>query len=237
MKINKRLAAVALSSVMVLTLAGCTRTVTGNTESDEGLAAFNQIVKTYPDRKGYHEELKHWGFELPTGEKFEWSKDMSANEADMAMVMLADPLVSAGLDVEKLDENEWLYKPAAMEDMGKELPNLLIKPYDVSAEKQESKGSEDSFRRILKADNSLVKFDEEIEKYRLSIGEANEVQWTKKLGSDDEDMVFVLKAEPLIEAGLDIDKLEGTGWTFRPAGQDVLGENPDQIVKVFDIKE
>ena len=237
MKINKKILAVAVSSVMVLTLAGCTRTVTGNTESDEGLAAFNQIVKTYPDKKGYHEALKHWGFELPTGEKFEWSKDMSANEADLAMVMLADPLVEAGLDVEKLDENEWLYKPAGPDEMGKELPNLLIKPYDVSANKQESKGSEDSFRRILKEDNSLVKYDEELGKYRLSVGESNEVQWTKELGSDDEDMVFVLNAQPLVEAGLDVDKLEGTDWTFKPAGKDALGENPDQIVRVYDIKE
>jgi len=51
-------------------------------------------------------------------------------------------------------------------------------------------------------------------------------------------MIFVIKAQPLIEAGLDVDKLEGSGWTFREASNDnTVGENPDQLVKEFDIKE
>lgn len=77
--------------------------MTGNKKTDNGLNAFNAIVKAYPDNKGSHKALRHWGFKLLTGEKFEWSKDMSANKADFAMVMLVDPLVKAGLDVTKLE--------------------------------------------------------------------------------------------------------------------------------------
>lgn len=237
MKKSKKIIAVVVPSILVLSLAGCGRTVTGNKESDNGLQAFNEIVKAYPEKKGYHEALKHWGFELPTGEKFEWSKDMSANKADFAMVMLADPLIKAGLDVDKLDSNEWLYEPAGKDEMGKNLPNRLIKPYDVSDKKEKSSGSEDSFRRILKANTNLVKYDKEQQQYRLSLGDRNEVQWTEKLGVDDADMVFVLKAEPLVKAGLDVNKLDGTGWIFKPAGKDSMGENPDQIIKAFDIKK
>jgi hypothetical protein len=230
MKTAKKITALFISSALVLSFAGCSRTITGNPESDNALNAINEIVKAYPDKKGFHEALKHWGFELPTGEKFEWSKDMSANKADFAMVMLADPLIKAGLDVNKLDKNEWLYEPAGKDEMGKELPNRLIKPYNVSDKKQNSNGSEDSMRRLLKQNNQLVKYNKEKQQYVLTLGEGNEVQWTEKLGLNDADMSFALKAEPLVKAGLDVTKLDGSGWTVKKG-------NPDQIVKVYDIKK
>jgi hypothetical protein len=239
MKKTKKITTIAVSSILVLSLAGCSRTVTGNKEADNALSAINEIVKTYKDKKGYHEALKHWGFELPTGEKFEWSKDMSANKADFALVMLADPLVKAGLDVTKLDKNEWLYEPAAKDDKGKDLPNRLIKPYNVSDKKEDSNGSEDAFRRLLKADPKMVTYHKDQKHYGLKLGEGYEVQWTEKLGINDADMIFVLKAEPLVKAGLDINKLEGSGWVFREASKDNMGmgENPDQLVKIYDIQQ
>jgi hypothetical protein len=239
MKRTKKITALLISSVLVVSFAGCSRTVTGNTESDNALKAFNEIVKAYPEKKGFHEALKHWGFELPSGEKFEWSKDMSANKADFAMVMLADPLVKAGLDVNKLDKNEWLYEPAAKDDKGNELPNRLIKPYNVSDKKENASGSEDSLRRLLKADTNIVKYHKDQKHFGLKLGEGNEVQWTEKLGLNDADMIFVLKAESLVKAGLDVNKLEGSGWRFKEASKDDMGmgANPDQIVKIYDIKK
>lgn len=237
-KIKKRITLI-VSSILVIAFAGCSRTVTGNKEADNGLKAFNEIVKAYPENKGFHSALQHWGFALPTGEKFEWSKDMSANKADFAMVMLADPLVKAGLDINKLDKNEWLYEPAGKDDMGVELPNRLIKPYNVSDKRQTSNGSEDSFRRLLKAAPNMIKYHGKQQHYGLKLGEGSEVQWTEKLGLNDADMIFVLKADPLIKAGLDVKKLEGSGWVFKPASKDDngMGENPDQIVKIYDIKK
>lgn len=238
MKSTRKIVALLSSSILVISLSSCSRTVTGSKEADNGLKAFNKIVKAYPDNKGFHKALQHWGFKLPTGEKFEWSKDMSANKADFAMVMLADPLVKAGLDVNKLDQNEWLYKPAEKEE-GQDLPNRLVKIYNVSDKKENSNGSEDSMRRLLKVNSSILKYHKEQQHYRLVLGEGNEVQWTEKLGLNDADMIFVLKAEPLIKAGLDVKKLEGTGWVFREASKDNMGmgENPDQIVKIYDIKK
>ncbi|MBB6624144.1 hypothetical protein H7E67_11955 [Clostridium gasigenes] len=238
MKKTKKLVAFIISSMIVLSFVGCSRTVTGNEDTDNALNAFNEIVKTYSENKGFHSALQHWGFKLPGGEKFEWSKDMSANKADFAMVMLADPLIEAGLDVNKLDPNEWLYKPAEKED-GQDLPNRLIRPYNVSDKKETSKGSEDSMRRLLKVDPSIIKYHEDQQHYRLTLGEDNEVQWTENLDLNDEDMIFVLKAEPLVEAGLDVSKLEGSGWIFREASKDNMGmgENPDQIVKIYDINK
>ena len=239
MKKIEKIIALLVFSIMVLSLAGCARTITGNDVADKGLTAFNDIIIAYPESKGFHSALQHWGFQIPTGEKFEWSKDMSANKADFAMVLLADPLVEAGLDIDKLDKNEWLYEPAAKDDKGVDLPNRLIKPYNVSDKKETSNGSEDSMRRLLKADTTIIKYHEQQQHYRLMLGDGNEVQWTEKLGINNADMIFVLKADPLIKAGLDVNKLDGSGWVFRESSKDNMGmgESPDQIVKIFDIKQ
>lgn len=112
-------------------------------------------------------------------------------------------------------------------------------PYNVSDEKQESNGSEDSMRRLLKADTESIKYHKDQKHYALKLGEGNEVQWTEKLGLNDADMIFVLNAEPLVSAGLDVTKLEGSGWVFKEASDDDMGmgPNPDQIVRIYDIKE
>jgi len=239
MKITKKLVTLSVFSIIVLALAGCQRSKTGDAVADNGLNAFTDIIKTYPENKGFHEAMQHWGFKFSTGEKFEWSEDTSANKADFAMVLLADPLVEAGLNVDKLDKNEWLYEPAGVDDMGEDLPNRLIKLYNVSDNKEKANGSEDSMRRLLKADTNIIKYHEEQQHYRLLLGDGNEVQWTEKLGINDADMIFVIKAQPLIEAGLDINQLDGSGWIFQEASKDNagMGENPDQIVKIFDISK
>ena len=235
MKSTKRILAIVLSSVIVLSLAGCSRTVTGSVDADNGLEAFNTIVKTYPANKGFHKALQHWGFKLPSGEKFEWTKDTSANKADFAMVMMADPLVKAGLDVSKLDKNEWLYEPAA-KDEGMDLPNRLIKIYNVSDKKEVSNGSEDALRRLLKQDPKLIKYLEDKKHYMIMLGEGYSVHFAETLGSSDEEMEFALKAEPLIKAGLDVTKLEGSGFKLEIAGKDNMESKDDQLVKKFKLK-
>jgi hypothetical protein len=236
---KKKLATIIVSTALLVAFTGCSRPVTGSKDADNALKAINAIVKEYPEKKGFHDALKHWGFELPTGEKFEWTKDMAANKADFAMVMLADPLVEAGLDVTKLEENGFLYMPAEKDAKGKELPNRLVKPYNVSDKKETAKGSEDSMRRLLKYDPKMVSYHKDQKHFGLSLGEGFEVQWTEKLGLNDADMIFVLKAEPLVKAGLDVEKLDGSGWVFKEASDDDMGmgANPDQIVKIYDIKK
>jgi hypothetical protein len=235
MKKTKRIIAIVVSSVLLLSAVGCSRVVTGSKEGDNGLEAFNKIVKTYPENKGYHKALQHWGFKLTSGEKFEWTKDTSANKADLAMVMLADPFVKAGLDVTKLDKNEWLYEPAAKVE-GVDLPNRLIKIYNVSDKKEVSNGSEDALRRLLKQDPMLMKYIKDEKHYMIMLGDGYAVHFAEVLGSSDEDMEFALKAEPLIKAGLDVKKLEGSGFKLEVAGKDNMESKDDQLVKGYKLK-
>lgn len=231
----KRILTVGLSSVLVLSLAACGNKDVEETISDKGVVAFNEIVKTYSDKKGFHDALQHWGFAMEPGEKLEWSKDMSANKADFAMVVKADPLIEAGLDVEKLDKNVWIFEKAGKDTMGMEQPAVLILPYDISDKSLVSKNSDDSMKALLEADPDNLIYHEDKQHYVLNLGGTNEAIWTEKLGLNDSDMIFVLEAEPLIAAGLDIDKLEGSGWTFKKASE--ADKTPDQIIKTYDLKK
>lgn len=234
MKNIKKIVLIISVSIFTLSLVGCNRSKSGNIDSDGALKAFNAIVKANPKSKGYHSDLKHWGFKLSTGDKFEWTKDTSANKIDFAMVIEADSLIKAGLDVTKLDSNKWVYKPAEIEE-GVQIQNRLIFPYNVSDKKQTSNGSEDAFRRILKQDGGLIKYLEDEKHYMLMLGEDNSVHFTQTLGSSDEDMEFAFKAEPLIKAGLDITKLEGSGFKLEVAKKDNKG-GTDQLVKSYKLK-
>ena len=232
---TKKSITLIISSILLVSLAGCGRSETGNKDSDSALKAFNAIVKEYPKNKGFHSALQHWGFKLPTGDKFEWTKDTSANKVDFAMVIAADPLIKAGLDVTKLDANKWVYKPAALEE-GVNQPNRLIKPYNASDKKQMSNGSEDALRRILKQDPMLIKYNKEEKHFMLMLGDGSQVHWAETLGKTTEDMEFVLNPEPLIKAGLDVNKLEGSGWKLEKAGKDDMGAFNVVLVKGYKLK-
>ncbi|GHT56382.1 hypothetical protein FACS1894109_05150 [Spirochaetia bacterium] len=224
----------------VLLLAGCNRVQTGGKESDDALAAFNAIVKANQDRKGYHDALKHWGLSLPGGSKFEWTKDTGAGPIDFAMVIPAEPFIKAGLDVKRLDNTGYVFQAAKVEG-GESLPDLLLHPFDVSSKKENAQGSEDALRRILKQKNDLVEYHGDLQHFRLYLyqkGEAPfEVQWTEELGLTDADITFVIPADPLTAAGLDIAKLDG-GWFFQKAADDMgmgMGSNPNQLVNIYSL--
>ncbi|MDR1248013.1 MAG: hypothetical protein LBK63_01805 [Treponema sp.] len=219
-------------SCLALLLGGCNRAITGDAESDRALAAFNAMVKTNLDRKGYHDAMKHWGLSLPGGGKFEWTKDTSANEADFAMVIPAEPFIRAGLDVGRLEGTGYVFQAAKIE-AGESLPDLLLRLYNVSDKKENAQGSEDALRRILKQRNTIVQYDEDRRQYRLFLYDGGddpfEVWWTETLGQGEADMVFVIAADPLMRAGLDPGRLDG-GWVFQEAE---AGGVPNRLVERY----
>ncbi|MDF2945378.1 MAG: hypothetical protein K0S51_57 [Bacillales bacterium] len=181
---------------------------------------FKNIVNKYPKKIGFHKELNHWGIELDKGEKFEWTKDMSSNAADFAIVTKAEPFISAGLDVNKLG-NGWLFKKAE-----EDTPDLLIRPYDVSDRNKFSSGSSDAMRVILKFKPEVLTKDDTHN--IVTLGEGFEVRWAEEIGKTNADFMFRLNSTELVEAGLDLDKLEGTDW--KVISEQVNGET----IKVLD---
>ncbi len=225
-----------LSLSLLLTLSGCDQTKTGSEESDNALAAFNAVVEKYPDNKGFHSEMLHWGLALPGEDKFEWTKDTSESDIDFAMAMKAEPFVEAGLDPDKLPSDDYIY----LEESTKkkmEAPARIAHPFNVSDEKEVAQGSEDAMRRLLKQNNDLVQYHEEMGRYRLYLGEGYEVQWTDDLTSGEPEITFILQADPLVQAGLDVEELDGSGWVYQPAGEDEMESYPNRLVMSYDLSE
>lgn len=223
--------AVIISTIILgvaLTATGCGNK--GNVDETKVKASesFVNIIKENKKEIGFHAELSHWGLKLPTGEKFEWTKDTSANEIDFAMVVPADQFTKAGVDVTKIDSKELVFKPAANEG-GMETPNLLIKPYNLNDKKQNSNGAEDAFKRLLKVQEVPVSYDANSKNYALNLAEGYRVNWTEKLGENPSDIIFTIKAEPLIKAGLDVNKISQEGWKYNK-------EN-NTLVKEFKVSE
>ncbi|MHB8963521.1 MAG: hypothetical protein ACYC5K_10255 [Saccharofermentanales bacterium] len=74
----------------------------------------------------YHDELDHFGVSLGEG-KFEWAKDYTNNDKDIVFILSADPLSSAGVDVQNVEG--WIFLVMPDKD-GKDM-NLLVKPSDL----------------------------------------------------------------------------------------------------------
>jgi uncharacterized protein YlzI (FlbEa/FlbD family) len=148
--------------------------------------------------------------------------------------------VAAGLDVTRLEGTGYVFQAAKVEG-GEALPDLLLHTYNVSDKKENAQGSEDALRRILKQKNGMVQYQGDFQRYRLSLSDAGEppfeVRWTETLGLSNADITFVIPADPLIAAGLDIGRLE-SGWVFQPASTDDgmgMGANPNQLVEIYSL--
>ena len=205
-------------------------------KSSGAVISLGKIIKAYPKNFKYNKVNSNWGFRLGTGEKFGWTKNMGDNKIDLAMTILADPLVKAGLNVKKLNKSLWIYIPAATVN-GKSYPNRLMKPLNVSNVKKVANGPLNALKVILNKKKSLISYFKKEGHYMLMLGDGYEIHWTEKVGSMAADMEFVVKAQSLVAAGLNTKKLSGSGWKFEAAGKGDSRMNSDQIVKEFRLKK
>ncbi|MEI8095813.1 MAG: hypothetical protein WCG80_16510 [Spirochaetales bacterium] len=95
------------------------------------LQTFEQILATYRDRIGYHEQFDHYGLALGEGNMVEWAKDPAKNDKDFVFVLNPEPLVKAGLDPAKL--TGWTLGKIKVKDAGGQTSEVekLLKPFNL----------------------------------------------------------------------------------------------------------
>lgn len=220
----KKWIAAVLVIVVLGALAGCGKKPAANPEpkapaaqepapvkerttAEKAMDTFFEILDRYPEYITYHEDLSHWGITLPIKDAFEWVKDTSLHQADMALVLKADDFVEAGLDVTKLEG--WLFKEANPE-MG--APDRLVKPFDLTDASNAPEGrdnAKDSFTRIIEAHPNQITFATDL--YHFNMGEQIFSWGVSQAG--EMKVVFTVEAAPFVAAGLDTAKLAEKGWT------------------------
>lgn len=93
--------------------------------------SFNELVKLSRDTLGYHEALAHYGIDLGDGNKFEWAKDLAANDKDIVFVL--DPKVFSDAGVDVANVSGWVFaKVEVMDASGKKVEvEKLLKPFNL----------------------------------------------------------------------------------------------------------
>lgn len=93
-------------------------------------ASFKELVKLSRDTLGYHEALAHYGIDLGDGNKFEWAKDLAANDKDIVFVL--DPKVFSDAGVDVANVSGWIFaKVEVMDASGNKVEvEKLLKPFN-----------------------------------------------------------------------------------------------------------
>ena len=94
-------------------------------------ASFAELIKLRRDTLGYHEAMAHYGIDLGDGNKFEWAKDLTANDKDIVFVL--DPIVFADAGADVANISGWVYaKVEVMDESGNAVEvDKLLKPFNL----------------------------------------------------------------------------------------------------------
>lgn len=225
----KKIIAVGLAVIMAVSLAACQATdVVGKV----AVTSFEAVLNKIPDKITSDEVNNGWSLESPTSERFVWSKDFSkAGNPDIMLEFDAKPFINAGLDVNKLPKENYLY----VKDMDKLMfhAELGDDKFTYSGEPK----AMDTFRKIVETNRDSIGYHETLDHYGVKLGNGNMFEWAKDTSTNDKDIVFVLNPQPFIDAGVDPAKVEG--WAF--AKVEVKDDNGkdiqvDKLLKPFDLK-
>lgn len=105
--------------------------VPATTVQGQAVQSFEQLVSTFRDRVGYHEQFDHFGLALGDGNMLEWAKELASNDKDLVFVLNPEPLVKAGLDPAKLAG--WKLSKVKVKDAGGQTSEVekLLRPFNL----------------------------------------------------------------------------------------------------------
>ncbi len=143
---------------------------------------------------------------------------------DYKMEIDATPFINAGLDTTLLPEGVFVANKILF---GYDLGNTGVSVQDVVP----------AFEAVFNLDSSLVGYHAALDHYGLSLGNGNVLEWAKDFATNDKDVVFVLNPQIFVDAGVNLETLEG--WIF--AKVEVMGDDGkmievEKLLKPFDIK-
>lgn len=217
---------VVLSIITVITLTAC-----GQTDIVGKIAktSFKEMVEAIPDQVVADEMNGGWSLSAPDGTaKFIWSKNY--NQSSVYDVMLefdSAPFIAAGLDVTKLPEGIVSGDKILL---GKKLGDDKL---TYSGEATPSA----SFDKIVELYRDSIGYHEKLDHYGVDLDDGNKFEWAKDMSTNDKDIVFVVDPQIFINAGVDLENVEG--WVYTSVEvKDSTGKTVDvmKLLKPFNIQ-
>ncbi len=226
---------IILAILLVLTLGACTAKV------DEEPVVETPVVETPVDEKdpsiiAFGDMANYVSFQLVDESRFytltspdnqvvfSISSDIAfTTPYDYKMEIEATPFINAGLDTALLPE-------------GMFVDNKIVFGYDLGNEGVNVQDVVPAFESVFRIDPTLVGYHAALDHYGLSFGNGNVFEWAKDFTTNDKDIVFVLNPQTFVDAGVDVEAVEG--WVF--AQVEIMDENGkmvmvDKLLKPFDI--
>lgn len=195
----------------------------------ESVTSFERVLNTIPDSVKADEMNGGWSLDAPDGTaRFIWSENYSKSPLHDVMLELdAKPFTDVGLDTGKLPENFAAYEDKLM--VGAKLGNDDLK-YDGDPTPLAA------YEQIVSNYRDTIGYHTALDHYGVNLGDGNLFEWAKNLDTNDKDIVFVLNPEPLINAGVDPEKVEG--WTYAKVPVEVDGKPAEvyKLLKPFSLK-
>lgn len=198
---RKLMGSIGLIVIMAFALSGCSLNKSGDSAIQDAASNFSQTVNNNKEDLTYHNELSHFGLQLKGGDKLEWAEDPSVSEADFSITINAEEFIEAGLDVSKLESSYLSYS----KDTATNVENLIYK-YNINNEKATYSNSDEAFEKLIGLIPDQINSIKN-DGYVLNLDKGFQLHWN----SDDrvnKDLAFIIVADDLVKAGLDVNKLE-----------------------------
>lgn len=222
----------AITFIIAFTAACSSLDVIGQ----KSITAFDTILQTIPDKITVDELNGGWSLAAPDNlVSFIWSQDYSKSPLyDIMLEIDATPFINAGLDPKKLPDNYTFYD------------NKLLVGTKLGSDASTDEGQTSplaSYEQIVDKYRKTIGYHTELDHFNISLLDGNMFEWAKDLEKNsvsgenqDKDIVFVLNPDPLIEAGVNPDEVDGWIYTTVNVGMGGKANNVYKFLKPFDLK-
>ena len=183
--------------------------------------SFEKIVSSYPNLVTDNTKTDHFYYLTVDGETtLKISNDYKLTGSDDIIIQTPlKPFVDAGLDLSKLDAG---YRV---------VDNMLYLTTDYGTGTGMKENITDSLFDSVKSDRSMLTYHQALDHYGIKLS-AGKFEWAKDYITNDKDIVFVIKAQPLKERGVDINHI--SGWTLTTV-QNTDGSKAEVLLKAYEL--
>jgi hypothetical protein len=201
--IRKKLVMLTVVLSLAAMLSACDNVdVVGKT----AVTSFDSLTQKLGDQVAYDDSKGSWVITSAAGDTFMLSKDFSSDVPDTAVEFDATPFINAGLKVEELPKDQYIYN----EETGR-----IYMPHEFSSDAFSYTGEaaiDDTFQKLVDTNRDKIGYHAQLDHYGIAFGDGNMFEWAKDTTTNDKDYVFVLNPQPFIDAGVDVSKVDG--WVF-----------------------
>ncbi|GMO47003.1 MAG: hypothetical protein Ta2G_02310 [Termitinemataceae bacterium] len=209
--------------------------------------AFAEMLEALPQRPypsaDTNSSVKHTSWTLsspdnPSTASFTWTDIFDGMQTLTTTIPTAyiefdaAPFIAAGLDPKKLKNPFVAVGPS--EDY------IVILGYFETEKKTDSEydhSAVGTYHHLVSAARSVIGYHAALDHYGITLGDGNLFEWAKNMSSNDKDIVFVLNPQPFIDAGVDVNNIDG--WIFGKVTVDDENGKPvqvDKLLKPFNLK-